>query len=73
MKRNNVIYLDDYRNLKMQRSRTLQQVIENHLAEADRFRRTSEEIRQCLDGNIKYWPEQMDEHHNSDPPRNQRG
>jgi hypothetical protein len=71
VKHDNVIYMDDYRCRKMQLPGNLQEVIESHLAEADRFRRFSEEVRQCLDGNMKYWPELFEER-NTDPPQNQR-
>ena len=54
MKRNNVISIDEYRHRKLKSSATFQQAIEIHLEEAINFRKTAEDIRQCLDGNIKY-------------------
>ena len=71
MKRNNVIYMDDYRRRRKEGTYTLQKIIEDHLAEADSLRRTAEEIRRCLDGNVKYWPERYAEN-NAEPPQNRR-
>lgn len=53
MKRDKVVYLDDYRKAKKASSSNLMTVIEGHLAEAGFWEDEPDELWRYLDGNFK--------------------
>jgi len=51
-----IYILDDFRRAKHSAARDMKAIIEEHLAEAGLYMRDPLELRDCLDGNLKYRP-----------------
>ena len=51
-----VYILEDFRRAKRVAARDMKKIIEEHLAEAGLYMSDPLELRDCLDGNLKYRP-----------------